>query len=224
MADMLVSMAVIVVISGVARNLVLLERKSSRDRDSGRLPEGNHGDHGELLAGLSGNYQWRLLVTRTSSWPIYEVWHVEKGREWEWIYNTQRAKDTNSRKTRGCMVSGAKMSENHPHWCRSVLNRKVLWTQFRENKTSTDNQGWEGKQTESSLFPECPGRVTVNVRRETGERVHVQQGLGYAVRTLSIGKVLSSRILRQTYIPGMEFGLSEGMECLFTHILIQWII
>ena len=57
MADMLVSMAVIVVISGVARNLVLLERKSSRDRDSGRLPEGNLGDHGELLAGLSGNYQ-----------------------------------------------------------------------------------------------------------------------------------------------------------------------
>ena len=35
MADMLVSMEVIVVISGVARNLVLLERKSSRDRDSG---------------------------------------------------------------------------------------------------------------------------------------------------------------------------------------------
>ena len=35
MADMLVSMAVIVVISGVAGNLVLLERKSSRDRDSG---------------------------------------------------------------------------------------------------------------------------------------------------------------------------------------------
>ena len=57
MTDMLVSMAVIVVISGVARNLVLLERKSSRDRDSGRLPEGNLGDQGELLAGLSGNYQ-----------------------------------------------------------------------------------------------------------------------------------------------------------------------
>ena len=57
MADILVSMAVIVVISGVARNLVLLERKSSRDRDSGRLPEGNLWDQGELLAGLSGNYQ-----------------------------------------------------------------------------------------------------------------------------------------------------------------------
>ena len=57
MADMLVSMAVIVVISGVAGNLVLLERKGSRDRDSGRLPEGNLGDQGELLAGLSGNYQ-----------------------------------------------------------------------------------------------------------------------------------------------------------------------
>ena len=57
MADILVSMAVIVVISGVARNLVLLERKSSRDRDSGRLPEGNLGNQGELLADLSGNYQ-----------------------------------------------------------------------------------------------------------------------------------------------------------------------
>ena len=53
MADILVSMAVIVVISGVARNLVLLERKSSRDRDGGRLPEGNLGNQGELLAGLS---------------------------------------------------------------------------------------------------------------------------------------------------------------------------
>ena len=53
MADILVSMAVIVVISGVGGNLVLLERKSSRDRDSGRLPEGNLGDQGELLAGLS---------------------------------------------------------------------------------------------------------------------------------------------------------------------------
>ena len=126
MADMLVSMAVIVVISGVARNLVLLERKSSRDRDSGWLPEGNLGDQWELLAGLSGNYQWRLLVTRTSPWPIYEVWHVEKGREWEWIYNTQRAKDTNSRKTRGCMVSGAKMSENHPHWC-SIQFYRGCW-------------------------------------------------------------------------------------------------
>ena len=58
MADILVSMAAIVVIySGVAGNLVLLERKSSRDRDSGRLPEGNLWDQGELLAGLSGNYQ-----------------------------------------------------------------------------------------------------------------------------------------------------------------------
>ena len=44
MAEILVSMAVTVVISGVAGNLVLLERKSSRDRDSGRLPEGNLGD------------------------------------------------------------------------------------------------------------------------------------------------------------------------------------
>ena len=44
MADMMVSMGVIVVISGVARNLVLLECKSSRDRNSGRLPEGNLGD------------------------------------------------------------------------------------------------------------------------------------------------------------------------------------
>ena len=35
MADMLVIMAVIVVISGVSRNLVLLERKGSRDRDNG---------------------------------------------------------------------------------------------------------------------------------------------------------------------------------------------
>ena len=82
MADVLVSMAVIVVISGVARNLVLLERKSSRDRDSGWLPEGNLGDQWELLAGLSGNYQWRLLVTRASPCTIFEVWHVEKGREW----------------------------------------------------------------------------------------------------------------------------------------------
>ena len=57
MAEILVSMAVTVVISGVAGNLVLLERKSSRDRDSGRLPKGNLGDQGELLAGLSGNYQ-----------------------------------------------------------------------------------------------------------------------------------------------------------------------
>ena len=40
----------------------------------------------------------------------------------------------------------------------------------------------------------------MNVRKEPGERVHVQQGLGYAVRTLSIGKVLSSRILRQTFL------------------------
>ena len=111
MADILVSMAVIVVISGVARNLVLLERKSSRDRDSGRLPEGNLGNQGELLAGLSGNYQWRLHVTKTSPCTIFEVCYVEKGREWEWISNTQRAKDTNSRKTRGCMVSAAKMSE-----------------------------------------------------------------------------------------------------------------
>ena len=57
MTDMLVSIAVIVVTSGEAGNLVLLERKSSRDRDSGRLPEGNLGNQGELLAGLSGNYQ-----------------------------------------------------------------------------------------------------------------------------------------------------------------------
>ena len=35
MADMLVSMAVIVVISGVEGNLVLLERKSRCDRDNG---------------------------------------------------------------------------------------------------------------------------------------------------------------------------------------------
>ena len=81
MADILVSMAVIVVISGVARNLVLLERKSSRDRDSGRLPEGNLGNQGELLAGLSGNYQWQLLVTKTSPRTIFEVCYVEKG--WE---------------------------------------------------------------------------------------------------------------------------------------------
>ena len=147
---MLVSMAVIAVISGVARNLVLLERKSSHDRDSGRLPEGNLGDQGELLAGLSWNYQWRLLATKTSPCTIFEVCYVEKGREWEWISNTQRAKDTNSRKTRGCMVSAAKMSEiihidvpnsfieagGSLHWpvSRLLLNRKVLWTKFRENK------------------------------------------------------------------------------------------
>ena len=153
-----------------------------------------------------------MTITCDKNQSMHYIWSIICGKR-EWISNTQRAKDTNSRKTRGCMVSGAKMSENHPHWCsiealgslhwpvsRSVLNRKVLWTQFRENKTSTDNQGWEGKQTESSLFPECPGRVNVNVRKEPGERVHVQQGLGYAVRTLSTGKVLSSRILRQTYL------------------------
>ena len=67
-----------------------------------------------------------------------------------------------------------------------------------------------------------------NVRKEPGERVHVQQGLGYAVRlrTLSTGLQWKGPQSQNfvSNLPGMEFGLSEGMECLFTHILIQWII
>ena len=68
----------------------------------------------------------------------------------------------------------------------------------------------------------------MNVRRETGERVHVQQGLGYAVRLRTLGTGLQWKgPQKQNFVsnlPGMEFGPSEGMECLFTHILIQWII
>ena len=235
---MLVSMAVIAVISGVARNLVLLERKSSRDRDSGRLPEGNLGNQGELLAGLSWNYQWRLLATKTSPCTIFEVCYVEKGREWEWISNTQRAKDTNSRKTRGCMVSAAKMSENHPHWCskqfyrgfwltaltcsRSLLNRKVLWTQFRENKkTLTANVRMLADWVLSS------SRVSRRGKCECTERAGGEGTRTTRSRICSTHSRHWKGPFKQNFasnLPGMEFGLSEGMECLFTHILFQWII